>query len=87
MRTKKVIRKSPKKRSFCEKWFAKHLRVIRNITNHFRKVIRNITNHFHKVIRNYPKSDSYFAMRHRLFPALNSTVHWIHSGNTIYGYC
>ena len=54
----KVIRKSSKK-VLCEKWFANHL-----------KVIRNIANHFGKVIRNYPKTDSHFAMWHRLFPVL-----------------
>ena len=33
-------------------------------------MIRSLAIHFAAVIRNYPKSDSHFAMRHRLFPAL-----------------
>ena len=52
MKTKKVIRKSPKKSSLSEKWFANHLLVIRIIANHFGKVIRN-----------NPTSDSHFAKR------------------------
>ncbi len=45
--TKKVIRKSSKKRYFCDKCFANHL-----------KEVHNIANHFSKVICNYPKSNS-----------------------------
>ena len=39
MMTKNVIRKSLKKGSFCENWFANQLKAIRNIANHFAKVI------------------------------------------------
>ena len=52
-------RSGPKKGFFAipfEKWFANQL-----------KVIRSFAIHFAKMIRNYPKSDSHFAIRHRIY--------------------
>ena len=56
----------------CRAGFKKR-KMIRNfceIATQQLKVIRSFAIHFAKVIRNYPKSDSHFTMRHRLFPAM-----------------